>query len=219
MKKVMLSHLMKDSKGFTRIELLAVMAIIGVLAAILTPIASQSGEAARDAQIRQDAGTVEGAIGSFFADKQLEADILSPESVTVTTRINGSTQLLVTQNVSSRYPEKFITHQVVSGSSVYTSEFPTGGTDTNGVVVDVFVTDLDGQAISGSNLLTQYTAIDFTGLLSDGFVTEKPSSVTAVRMMCAPGARNARRVVVMKLLTVVVTEGTGKVILNYGRIH
>ena len=48
MKKVMLSNQIKDSKGFTLVELLAVMAIIGVLAAILTPIASQSGESARD---------------------------------------------------------------------------------------------------------------------------------------------------------------------------
>ena len=123
-------RVLRESRGFTLIELLAVMAIIGVLAAILTPIASQSGESAREAQIKQDAGTVEGVIGQVFSDRQSQAEVVTPELVTVTALINSDVVGITTQETSSRYPEKFITHQASSSVSVYESEFPTSGSAT-----------------------------------------------------------------------------------------
>jgi prepilin-type N-terminal cleavage/methylation domain-containing protein len=238
MKKVMLSNQIKDSKGFTLVELLAVMAIIGVLAAILTPIASQSGESTRDAQIRQDAGTIEGVVGTVFSERQSNAEVVTPESVTVTANINADSPGLNTQNTSSRYPELFITEEGTStSSSVYTTEFPTGGSESDTIVVDLVVVDDDGTTlISRADLLESHTAIDFDDLLSGGFITEIPESVTAESIVdsssyhsslwllkkdtSAGGETNdARSVVVLKLLTVTINEGAGTVVLSYGRIH
>ena len=238
MKKFMLSRLVKDSKGFTLIELLSVMAIIGVLAAILTPIASQSGESARDAQIRQDAGTIEGVVGTVFSERSADTGFNESETETVTADINADSPSTTTQEKSSLYPELFITEEGAGTStSVYTSEFPTSGAATNGVVVDLILVDEDGNTlISRSDLLEGYTALDFDDLLADGFITEIPESVTSVstinrlsyhsalwllKKATSAGGEDddARSVVVMKLLSVTLNEGTDTVILSYGRIH
>ena len=103
---------------------------LAVLAAILTPIASQSGESARDAQIRQDAGTIEGVVENVFSERQSNAEVVSPESVT--TNINADTPGQNTQNTSS---------------SVYTSEFPTSGSETDNIVVGLVLVDSDSTTL------------------------------------------------------------------------
>ena len=100
----------------------------------------------------------------------------------------------------------------------------------------ILVDDDGSTLISRADLLEGYTAIDFDDLLSEGFITEKPESVTAESTVngnsyhsalwllrkdtSAGGETNdARKVVVLKLLTVTLNEDASTVILAYGRIH
>ena len=109
--------------GFTLVELLAVMAIIGVLAAILVPAVSATGESSREAQGQQDATSVDSATVGFFQD-QSAGEVLTREEVTLSTEVSGSAVASTVQTISSRWPEKFIT--AADGSTdtaVYVNEF------------------------------------------------------------------------------------------------
>jgi general secretion pathway protein G len=56
--------------GFTLIELMIVMVIIGMLAAIAVPMYVQSVRNAREAVLKEDLRTMRGAIDSYTVDKQ-----------------------------------------------------------------------------------------------------------------------------------------------------
>ncbi|HEU4637107.1 MAG TPA: prepilin-type N-terminal cleavage/methylation domain-containing protein [Edaphobacter sp.] len=59
-----------DEQGFTLIELMIVMVIIGILAAIAVPMYVQSVRHAREAVLREDLRTLRSAIDSYTVDKQ-----------------------------------------------------------------------------------------------------------------------------------------------------
>ncbi|RZU43412.1 type II secretion system protein [Edaphobacter modestus] len=57
-------------QGFTLIELMIVMVIIGLLAAIAVPMYVQSVRHAREAVLKEDLRTLRGAIDAYTVDKQ-----------------------------------------------------------------------------------------------------------------------------------------------------
>ena len=162
---------LKRERGFTLIELLAVMAIVAVLAGIVTTSVSGSGETSRDAAARQDAHSVHTSAGDFFSD-QTGAQLRTPSTVEVVITINGEPHTTTTKQViSSRWPETFITEELAQAedpiTTPYAVEFPTRLITSSSVIRDVIISDRDGFAISHTDLLTRYTAIDFVKLVGD----------------------------------------------------
>jgi general secretion pathway protein G len=60
----------RTEHGFTLIELMIVMVIIGILAAIAVPMYVQSVRHAKEAVLREDLRTLRSAIDSYTVDKQ-----------------------------------------------------------------------------------------------------------------------------------------------------
>ena len=130
------NEMVRDKRGLTLIELLAVMAILPILAAIIAPSVSGQGEVGRQTQSQGDAGSIDSAIIDYFQSQ--ETDVQSTEEVELTATVNGSAVASTTQLTSTLWPEKFIT--VTSGAtstSTYANEFPTSGSDSNSTVTKV----------------------------------------------------------------------------------
>jgi general secretion pathway protein G len=60
---------MRHGKGFTLVELLVVMAIIGILVAIAVPQLQQAPIRAKEATLREDLFTFRSCLDQFYADK------------------------------------------------------------------------------------------------------------------------------------------------------
>ena len=231
--KWMITGRASDQRGFTLVELLAVMAIIGVLAAIVIPTVSGTRDAGQDAQAKQDITTIENAATEKFSSGQNLAQILSTETATTTAQINSVTATSTPQIISSRWAERFLTGTT---SATYLNEFPPAGGLTDGTVINVIVTDVDGNAITGSGLMNGYTAIDVDLLEKEGFMTQVPSSTSKVVTLESfdyhiylwlfrketsaggGGADDARKAVLFKLKNAQIIEGTSTIELTYAQI-
>ena len=64
------THKNTDESGFTLLELMIVMVVIGLLAAIAIPSYTNNVRNAKEAVLREDLRTMRGAIDSYTVDKQ-----------------------------------------------------------------------------------------------------------------------------------------------------
>ncbi|WP_425060706.1 hypothetical protein SCACP_14480 [Sporomusa carbonis] len=58
----------KGQKGFTLVELMVVIAILGVLAALLVPRLTTSTDAAKDAKLKADLRSLDSALVQYYAN-------------------------------------------------------------------------------------------------------------------------------------------------------
>ena len=162
-------------RGFTLLELLAVMAIVAVLAGIVTTSVSGTSEASRDAQAIQDSTTLASAAADYFSDQD------GAETITPTDPMVLSILPRVVQQISSRWPENFIT-------SIYPDEFPE---DAATRVTEIAFLDEDGAALTTvlaetgevinfavPDLLAGFTAVDFETLLALNYMSSEPDSIS-----------------------------------------
>jgi len=174
---------LKRQGGFTLIEVLTVIAIVGTLAGVVSASTVGTGKASRTAAAREDASIFNSAIAEYFAD-QPGREQVTASSVTVVALFNDETEpdvVDVEQSISNRWPETFITEQLADIGDIpltpYANEFPTINAESSGLVVAVNIRGLDqpngdlGPAITRAELLEQYTAIDFDLLVSGGYAT------------------------------------------------
>jgi len=70
---IRLRQLLKQQKGFTLVELLVVVAIIGILAAIAVPKFADSTKAAKGAKIVADLRSIDSAIMLYSANNGVDA--------------------------------------------------------------------------------------------------------------------------------------------------
>lgn len=185
------SRLARREEGLTLVELLAVLAIVAVLVGVVTPTVSNTKDSAEKAQAVQDASTVLKAANKHFAEK-LGTDVRTSEGVTTVVKLpttvnsdlsdpEGFATTTATQVISDRWTESFIT--VGSGSSTSSAEYAnvvtTSASDAGAqqAIDRINVVDSDGDAITGPDLLSHYTAIDFSALVGKGFLQTPPKGV------------------------------------------
>ena len=98
----MRKRLVRGMEGFTLIELLAVMAIVAILAGIVSVSVSGSGQTSRDAQVQEDANTAGSSVADYRGDQSV-TELFKTKKVDV----DGFTG--IEQKTSKQWPEIFIT--------------------------------------------------------------------------------------------------------------
>ncbi len=238
-----MKHIMRNGQeGFTLIELLAVMAILGILVAIVAPSVSGSKDASIAAQTMQDATQVRSAASKYFSN-QNQAEVITPHTVTLTATVNDTAVTNAYQSISTKWPEKFITTgSATNFPALYDKVLPTSVSTTTGQVVNVNLMDKAGSPITGIYFLAHFMAIDMATLESQDLLEKAPASAdmsvtTGITGVSVPSflwlfektdsasgrSNDDREVAVFRLIKVEKNEGTvnspaATVDLSYERI-
>jgi prepilin-type N-terminal cleavage/methylation domain-containing protein len=81
----------KKQKGFTLVELMIVVAIIGILAAVAIPKFAQMLEKSREGATKGNLSAIKSAVSNYYADQQGTYPGTSLNTATWSSVINGST--------------------------------------------------------------------------------------------------------------------------------
>ena len=164
---------LSSQKGFTLLELLAVMAVVAILAGIVTTSIGGASEDSKDAQAVQDSTTLLTAAATYFSD-QFGAETTFTEDLAVLNVFPNAIQ-----KISSRWPEDFVT-------SIYRDVFPPDDATT---VTEIIFLDKEGATLTVvlketneavdfavNDLLVGFTAVDFKILLDQNYMSSEPES-------------------------------------------
>ena len=176
MRNLIKRAVLNTQRGFTLLELLAVMAIVGVLAGVVYTSVSGTGDASRDAQAAQDSGTVTSAAADYFGS-QGGVDVLTP----LLKNVLDSSEL-AEMEISSQWPEDHST-------DIFPLVFPETTAEVTavsflnaaGAIITFDDDDDSGTAeitLTEVDLVERFNSIDFDKLVDGGFLADKPASST-----------------------------------------
>ena len=220
-----LGSLIGIQRGFTLVELVAVMARMAILVAVVAPAVTETRDASIKAQAQTDAKQVSNLAADYFSD-QTEAETRTPHTTAVGA-IGAAAVAANKQFISSRWPEQFITNSgVITGG--YEVEFEAVAPALKAVSVTL-LEENNSTAVSAADFLS-YTAVDFSVLGGDAPSSESLTttvegiSVHNFLWLFSKGDSDSglpgdlRTVTVFQLTGTEIIEGAGDVNLTYKRV-